>query len=172
MGSGYPGSVPSSTRSGEVFDCGSRLLHKVDWVEPVATITADRVRKFYWKKIICRFGLPAVLVTDNGTQFASSSVANFCKEWGIQLNFTSVEHPQSNGQVESANKVILQGLKKRLEVAKGLWVEELPMVMWSYHTTPHSSTQETPFRMVYGLDAMIPIEVMEPSARVLFAQAQ
>jgi len=104
-------------------------------VEPVATITTDRVRKFYWKKIICRFGLPAVLVTDNGTQFASSSVANFCKEWGIQLNFTSVEHPQSNGQAESANKVILQGLKNRLEAAKGLWVEELPMVMWSYHTT-------------------------------------
>jgi len=138
----------------------------------VATITADRIMKFYWKKIICRFGLPAVLVTDNGTQFASSSVANFCKEWGIQLNFTSIEHPQTNGQAESANKVILQGLKKRLEAAKGLWVEELPMVIWSYHTTPHSSTQETPFRMVYGSDAMIPIEVMEPSTRVLFAQAE
>jgi len=36
-------------------------------VEPVATITANRIRKFYWKKIICRFGLPAVLVNDNGT---------------------------------------------------------------------------------------------------------
>ncbi|RHN66638.1 putative ribonuclease H-like domain-containing protein [Medicago truncatula] len=46
------------------------------------------------------------------------------------------------------------------------------MVMWSYHTTPHSSTQETPFRMVYGSDAMIPIEVMEPNARVLFAQEE
>jgi len=76
-------------------------------VEHVATITTDRIKKFYWKKIICRFGLPAVLVTDNGTQFASSSVAIFCKEWGIQLNFTSVEQPQSNGQAESANKVIL-----------------------------------------------------------------
>ncbi|XP_024634507.1 uncharacterized protein [Medicago truncatula] len=141
-------------------------------VELVATITADRIKKFYWKKIICNFGLPAVLVTDKGTQYASSSMANFCKEWGIKLNFTLVKHPQSNGQAESANKVILQGLKKRLEAAKGLWVEELPMVMWSYHTTPHSSTQETPFRIVYGSDAMIPIQVMEPSARVLFAQEE
>jgi len=48
----------------------------------------------------------------------------------------------------------------------------LPMVIWSYHTTPHSSTRETPFRMVYGSDVIIPIEVMEPSARVLFAQAE
>ncbi|XP_045796465.1 uncharacterized protein LOC123890806 [Trifolium pratense] len=144
------------------------------WIEaePVATITAERIRKFYWKKIICRFGLPAVLVTDNGTQFASSRVADFCKEWGIKLSFTSVEHPQTNGQAESANKVILQGLKKRLEAAKGLWVEELPMVLWSYHTTPHSSTQETPFKMVYGSDAMIPIEINEPSARVLFARLE
>jgi hypothetical protein len=140
-------------------------------VEPVATITAERIKKFYWK-IICRFGLPAVFVTDNGTQFASSSVAEFCKEWGIRLSFTSVEHPQTNGQAEADNKVVLQGLKKRLEAAKRLWVEELPMVLWSYHTTPHSSTQETPFKMVYGSDAMIPIEINEPSARVLFAHME
>jgi hypothetical protein len=140
-------------------------------VEPVATITAERIKNFYWK-IICRFGLPAVFITDNGTQFASSSVAEFCKEWGIRLSFTSVEHPQTNGQAEAANKVVLQGLKKRLEAAKRLWVEELPMVLWSYHTTPHSSTQETPFKMVYGSDAMIPIEINEPSARVLFAHME
>ncbi|GAU47368.1 hypothetical protein TSUD_403710 [Trifolium subterraneum] len=92
--------------------------------------------------------------------FQNSSVADFCKEWGIQLSFTSVEHPQANGQAESTNKVILQGLKKRLEAAKRLWVEELPMVMWSYHTTPHSSTQETPFKMMYGSDVMIPIAMI------------
>ncbi|GAU47711.1 hypothetical protein TSUD_177160 [Trifolium subterraneum] len=138
----------------------------------VATITAERIRKFYWRKIICRFGLPRVLVTDNGTQFASSNVADFCKEWGIQLSFTSVEHPQANGQAESTDKIILQGLKKRLEVSKRLWVEELPMVLWSYHTTPYSSTQETPFKMVYGSDYMIPIEINEPSARVLFTRME
>nr|KYP55609.1 hypothetical protein KK1_001829 [Cajanus cajan] len=71
------------------------------------------------------------------------------------MTFTSVEHPQSNGQVESANKVILSGLKK----------EELSWVLWSYHITVHSSTQDTPFNLVYGTDAMIPIEIAEPSVR-------
>nr|KYP70635.1 Retrotransposable element Tf2 [Cajanus cajan] len=81
------------------------------------------------------------------------------------MTFTSVEHPQSNGQAESANKVILSGLKKRVQDSGASWVEELPRVLWSYHTTIHSSTQDTPFNLVYGTDAMIPIEIAEPSVR-------
>jgi ribonuclease HI len=97
------------------------------WIEAeaVAKITAERVKKFYWKKIICRFGLPRCIVSDNGTQFASSTVVDFCKHLGIQTNFASVIHPQANGQAESANKVILNGIKKKLEAAKSLWAEQL-----------------------------------------------
>nr|KYP58843.1 Retrotransposable element Tf2 [Cajanus cajan] len=73
------------------------------------------------------------------------------------MNFTSVEHPHSNGQAESANKVILSGLKKRVQDSGASWVDELPRVSWSYHTTVHSSTQDTPFNLVYRTDAMIPI---------------
>nr|KYP41357.1 Retrovirus-related Pol polyprotein from transposon 17.6 [Cajanus cajan] len=137
------------------------------WIkaEPVATILAERVRTFLWKNVICRYGVPQVLVSDNGTQFASGRVRDFCREIGIQMTFTSVEHPQSNGQAESANKVILSGLKKRVQDSGASWVEELPRVIWSYHTTVHSSTQDTPFNLVYGTDAMILIEITEPSVR-------
>ncbi|RDY10120.1 Tf2-9, partial [Mucuna pruriens] len=137
------------------------------WIEaePVATITAERVKKFYWKKIICRFGIPAEIVSDNGTQFASKATAEFCQGLKIKQVFTSVEHPQSNGQAEATNKVILKGLRKRLEEAKGRWVEELHQVLWSYHTTPHSSTNETPFHLTFGTEAMIPVEIGEPSPK-------
>nr|KYP59185.1 Pol polyprotein [Cajanus cajan] len=69
------------------------------WIEaePVATISAERVRKFLWKNVICRYGIPQVLVSDNGTQFASGRVRDFCREIDIRMTFTSVEHPQSNG---------------------------------------------------------------------------
>ncbi|RDX88963.1 Retrovirus-related Pol polyprotein, partial [Mucuna pruriens] len=128
------------------------------WIEaePMATITAERVKRFIWKKIVCRFGLPAEIVSDNGTQFASSITARFCQDLDIKQSFTSVEHPQANGQAEVANRVILRGLRRRLEEAKGRWAEELPQVLWSYHTTPHSTTDETPFRLTYGSEAMIP----------------
>ncbi|XP_068461682.1 uncharacterized protein [Phaseolus vulgaris] len=69
--------------------------------------------------------------------------------------------------VESANRVLLRGLKRRLEKAKGKWAEEVPRIVWSYHTTPQSSTHETPFSLVYGTDAMIPVEIQESSPRFL-----
>ncbi|XP_057452735.1 uncharacterized protein LOC130744576 [Lotus japonicus] len=83
----------------------------------------------------------------------------------IQRRFSSVEHPQTNGQAESANKVILRGLKRRLFEAKGAWLDELPVVIWSYKTTQHSTTGETPFRMTYGADAMLPVEINNSSWR-------
>ncbi|XP_020208240.1 uncharacterized protein LOC109793188 [Cajanus cajan] len=84
---------------------------------------------------------------------------------GIQHKTTSIEHHQTKGQAESANKVILKELKKRLGEAKGAWAEQLPEVLWAYRCTPQSTTQETPFCVVYGSDAMIPVEIREPSFR-------
>jgi len=87
------------------------------------------------------------------------------KELNIKKHFTSVELPQTNGQVESANRVILRGLKIRLTEAKGNWPEELSHVLWAYRTTPHSTTGETPFHLTFGTEAVIPVEVKEFSWR-------
>jgi hypothetical protein len=82
------------------------LLVAVDyftkWIEaePVATISSEKVISFYWKKIICRFGLPKFIVSDNGTQFTSEKVIQFCEGYGIRNTFVSVEHPQANGQAK------------------------------------------------------------------------
>jgi transposase InsO family protein len=107
------------------------------WIEaaPITAITADNVENILWKDILCRHGQPSTLVSDNSTQFASVKIADFCKQYGIKQIFSSVEHPQTNGQAEAANKVILTGLQKRLDNAKAKWGEELPTVLWSYHTT-------------------------------------
>jgi len=83
----------------------------------------------------------------------------------IKHHFTSVEHPQTNGLAEVANRKILKGLKRRLGEAKGNWIEQLDMVLWVYRTTLHSSTGETPFNFVYGTDAVIPVEIEKPLFR-------
>ncbi|KAK3030287.1 hypothetical protein RJ639_039870 [Escallonia herrerae] len=62
---------------------------------------------------------------------------------------------------------ILQGLKKRLDEAKGAWLDELPKVLWTYRTTPHSITGETPFLLCYGTEAMLPVEIGVPTIRAL-----
>ncbi|XP_073112305.1 uncharacterized protein [Elaeis guineensis] len=79
---------------------------------------------------------------------------------------TSVEHPQSNGEVEVTNRTILHELKTRLNEARGLWVEELPSVLWAYRMMPHVPTRESPFNLAYGTEAMIPLEIGLPSIRV------
>ena len=78
---------------------------------------------------------------------------------------SSVEHPQTNSQAEAMNKVIVAELKKRLVEAKGVWVDELPQVLWAYRCTPHRTTGESPFNLTYGTDVMLPVEVGEPTLR-------
>ncbi|XP_016168410.1 uncharacterized protein LOC107627305 [Arachis ipaensis] len=92
---------------------------KFHTVEPLANITADKVRSFLWKNIICRFGIPREIISDNGRQFTDHKLASFLTNFNIKHRFSSVEHPQINGQVESANRIILQGLKRKLGEAKG-----------------------------------------------------
>ncbi|KAK2965054.1 hypothetical protein RJ639_029535 [Escallonia herrerae] len=135
--------------------------------ESLATITSAKCEDFFWKNIICRFGVPRALVVDNGKQFDNINFRTFCSNLSIDLRFTSVAHPQSNGQTENMNRGILQGLKKKLNEAKGAWVDELPKVLWAYRTTPHSVTGETPFSLCYGTEAMLPVEIGVPTIRAL-----
>ena len=105
------------------------------------------------------------IITDNGRQFIDKELAKFYNGLGIKHITSSEEHPQTNGQAEAANKVILVELRKRLDTARGRWPEELIEVLWAYRCTPQSSTNESPFSLVYGADAMIPVEIGEPSLR-------
>ncbi|CAJ2656849.1 unnamed protein product [Trifolium pratense] len=137
------------------------------WVEaePLFDITSLRILRFFKRNVLARFGIPQVVVTDNGTQFTDKDFQAFLVALGTKQHFTSVEYPQTNGQAEAANRVILRGLRRRLDQNKKKWVEELDNVLWAYRTTPHSTTGETPFRMVYGTEAVIPVEIGEPSRR-------
>ncbi|XP_077251526.1 uncharacterized protein LOC143890728 [Tasmannia lanceolata] len=112
------------------------------------------------------FGIPRVLVTDNGTQFASRRFKDFCGKLGIDQRFTLVGHPQANGQVEVTNQTLLQGLKKRTENARGLWAEELPNLLWAYRTTPRTATGESSFSLAFGVDTVIPVEIGAHSLRL------
>ncbi|KAL0462419.1 UNVERIFIED_CONTAM: hypothetical protein Slati_0129500 [Sesamum latifolium] len=108
--------------------------------EPLARITEGEVMKFIWKNIICRFGIPREIISDNGRQFQGRKIQEWCQGLRIKQRFTTVAHPQANGQVEVTN------------------------ASW---TTPRGSTGETPFSLVYGTEAIIPAELGMPSHRVM-----
>ncbi|KAJ9558914.1 hypothetical protein OSB04_013528 [Centaurea solstitialis] len=100
-----------------------------------------------------------------GSQFISERTRKFCNERGIKLITSTPRYPQSNGLAESSNKTIINSIRKRLKAAKGRWVEELPSVLWANRTTPRTSTGQTPFSLVYGCEAVLPIESQVPVAR-------
>ena len=124
------------------------------------------VKKFVWRNIITRFGVPESLVSDNGLQFDSKAFRKFCSDLGIKNKYSTPVYPQNNSQAEATKKAIMNGLKKRLEGIKGMWAEELSNVLWAYRTTPKRSMGETPFSLTYGGEAVIPIEISLCSARV------
>ena len=107
------------------------------WAEakPLSVISSKKVQEFVWESIICHFGIPHEIVSDNGTQFDSKEFCTLCDDFGIKKSFSSVDHPQTNGQVEAVNKIIKFNVKTKLEERKGLWAEEFPKVLWAYRTT-------------------------------------
>ena len=122
------------------------------WVEavPLANIRDMDTKKFVLKNIITWFGIPHTLISDNGLQFDSKAFQRYCCDLGIKNKYSTLVYPQGNGQAKAINKVIVSKIKKRLDDAKGKWVEELPHILWTYRTTPYKSTGETPFSMAYG----------------------
>ncbi|XXG70273.1 hypothetical protein AAC387_Pa06g3069 [Persea americana] len=87
------------------------------WVEaePLSSITELDTKNFVWKNVITRFGILRTLIFDNGMQFDSNFFKSFCQEYGIRNVYSTPAYPQSNGQAEISNKVLLDGIKKRLD---------------------------------------------------------
>jgi transposase InsO family protein len=165
------GKLPKSSKAGHVY-----LLVAVDkftkWIDamPVTNQEGKTAVKFF-ESIVYRFGMPHSIITNNGSNFISKEFQDFCEGLRINITYSSVAHPQTNGQVEKANGLIGAGIKKRLmsplERLAGAWMKELPFVLWSLRTTPNSSTGYTTFFMVHGAGAVLPAEVHHQVPRVV-----
>jgi hypothetical protein len=140
------------------------------WIEakPLATITSVIVQKFFWQNIVCRFGVPKAITVDNRTQFHAEAFKDFCDQIGTKIHFASVRHPESNGLVERANGIIMTGIMKLIfNQPRGKWPEELIKVVWSHNTTVSRSTGFTPFKLLFGDEAITPEEAKAGSIRTV-----
>jgi hypothetical protein len=141
------------------------------WIEamPVVNITQEAVIKFL-QSIIYIFGVLERVLTDNDTQFKGAKFMRCWADFGIHHQPSSAAHPQTNRQVERTNGPLLQGMKARmfddLEARGRNWHKELPSVLWALRTNINRATRDTPFNLVYAVDAMLPPEIFLESARV------
>ena len=134
----------------------------------MAIITKKNVRGFIWKSIICRFGIPRVFLSNNGKQFDNNVFRDFYQQLRIKNHYSSLAHPQANGQVEVTNRSLLKMIKTRLEGAKGIWPDELPSVLWAYQMTARIPIEETPICLAFGSEAVISVEIGLTNYRVSY----
>jgi len=116
----------------------THLLVAVDkftkWIEakPITNIHSEEVVKFFLD-IIYRFDVPNYIITDHGTNFTGKKFLDFSNGYGIRINWASVGHPRTNGQVERANGMVIQGLKPcifdRLNKYAERWVAKVPAIL-------------------------------------------
>jgi transposase InsO family protein len=131
------------------------------WTEAILlkNMTHKEVIHFISEHIIHRFGIPQMLTTYQGSSFMSHKVREFVESLKIKLLSSSPYYAQSNGQAESSNKTLIKLIKKKIEENLKRWHEVLSAVLWVHRISKHSAIKVTPFELVYGQEAILPVEV-------------
>ncbi|PKI42146.1 hypothetical protein CRG98_037462 [Punica granatum] len=138
------------------------------WIEAVtlASVTAKAMTQFFKRDIIVRYGVPAIIITYNAKNLNNKVINELCTQFEIQHRNSSPYHLQMNGAVEAANKNIEKIIEKWTVIYMD-WHETLPFALLAYWTSIRTSTGATPYSLVYGMEAVLPVNVEIPSMRVL-----
>ncbi|MCO5576432.1 hypothetical protein L7F22_030242 [Adiantum nelumboides] len=144
------------------------------WVEAqsVTRVNEKIVNRFVYTNIVCTFGTPLETIFDNGPSFKKGLLTKVCEELKIQHRHSTPYYPQSNGLVEKANGIIAGIIRKMVQSKPKLWDAFLDGALWAYKTTHKDGTQLTPFHLVYGQDALQPIELQIPIIKLASREEQ
>lgn len=160
---------PSSPRGHRFSLAITDSFFKWAKVIPLEEVKAYDVVRFIKHHITYLFGVPQCIIHNNGLQFISHTFHWFCNKFRIQTVSSVTSYPPANGLIEVFNKTIVKLLKKFVSWAKRDWDDKLSKCLWTYRTTIRTPTKVTQFSLVYGAEAVLPLEVQIPSLRVSFA---
>ncbi|XP_070032746.1 uncharacterized protein [Nicotiana tomentosiformis] len=138
------------------------------WVEAVTfkVVTKKAMVDFVHSNIICRFGIPKTIITNNAANLNSYLMKEVCEQFKIVLRLSAPYRPKANRAIEAANKNIKKILRKMIQGSRQ-WHEKLPFELLGYHTTPRTSIGATPYLLVYRTEAVIPAEVKILSLQII-----
>ena len=121
---------------------------------------------FVKEHIVYRFGIPQTIITNQGTMFSSEEFRDFAASMGIKLYNSSPYYAQANGQAEASNQILIKVIKKKIEEQPRKWYLTLSESLWVYRMAYHGSTKASPYKLVYGHDAVLPQEIQSGLRRV------
>jgi hypothetical protein len=136
-------------------------------VVPLRNMTHQEVISFVQEHIIYRFGIPQTLTIDQGPSFMSHQFREFTESMKIKLLNSSPYYAQVNGQAEVSNKLLIKIIKKRIKENPRRWHEKLSEALWAHRTSRHRATKVTPFELVYGQEAVLPLQIGLQSLRII-----
>lgn len=129
----------------------------------VTTATSQAVIEILQREVFDKFSVPDAIICDNDIRFTSDEFKDFCEGLGITLRFTTIAHPQANGQTERGNRTIKDLLSATTKYPSQ-WRDKLAGVVQAYNGSKNISTGASPYLLVHGRHPSQPIDKAVPSA--------
>ena len=161
------GPLPRTAAGKEYIIVGVDYMTRWAEAAPTSRITAKDVAKFVFDSICCRFGTPLEIISDRGPGFRGNLVTELMSKLSIKHRHSTPYYPQCNGLVEKVNGMICKIITKHVGSKAQTWDRHLNAALWAYRTSFKASLGFTLFHLVYGQEALLPIEVELSSLRVL-----
>jgi len=139
------------------------------WAEaqPVKDCRGATVAKFFFEHVLTRSGCPKIFMSDHGTHFLNETINVLTKEFQVYHHKRMPYHLQPNRTVEAFNKVLENALTKVFNAQRSDWDLCILVVLWAYQTMCKNLTGQTPFRLVYGVEVVMPMEYIMPSLHIV-----
>jgi hypothetical protein len=153
------GPLPRTARGNRYIVVAVDYLTKWPEARALSTASAEAVTNFIYDDIICRHGAPQTILSDQGTHFKNQMIKHLCEKFKTKHRLSSPYHLQTNGMVERLNRTLGTALGKLRDTMN--WDEYLPAVLFAYRTHKHNTTRFTPFFLLYGREAKLPVEITE-----------
>jgi hypothetical protein len=161
IGIDFIGPLPVTKSGNKYIITAMDYLTKWPEARPVKEATADQAVSFIYEDIICRYGCPAKILSDQGTHFKNQMIEKLVQKFKIEHYFSTPYHPQTNGLVERFNRTLAESLAKLATDHIDDWDNYVAPILFAYRTTKHATTKIAPFFLVYGRDAKLPIDPVE-----------
>ncbi|KAL1263543.1 hypothetical protein QQF64_006282 [Cirrhinus molitorella] len=127
---------------------------------PTQDQRAETVAQVLVVEWFCKFGVPGRIHSDQGRNFESLLIQQLCSLYKVEKSRTTPYHPAGNGQCERFNRTLHNLLRTLPPSRKRDWALCLPQVLFSYNTTPHQSTGESPHYLMFGQEPRLPVDFL------------